>query len=326
MTPEEWQRKMQAALHLKGDAFQIPFAQIMQLFEIEQQNESNTLLLSTNYHAIFMERYREDFADPENVGNILKGMKKVLAAIAFMRDVADNVHHFQPEYETAQIELFDLKQADNLQKQAAREENLLKSALDASLFEEQGEELRAATEADRRKAQERDEAEAIALEKRVQKGTQEEALGVVETELGQHLEVLNTRLESFAGIRADLTRNWQQTEQRSTGLYALDAKTIFGFVSARVQDVDLGGINLAKVPERDALEGLQERYPLADVALFERISATEKSIQARITEINTLIDYTGLTMLKNAFPKDTEEAQKAEHGQLVLDLIAAVRQ
>ena len=182
-----------------------------------------------------------------------------------------------------------------------------------------------------REEQDREYQETLAAERQKAeearlKGVQQEALRVIETELGQVLEGLNIRLGNFAGIREDLTHNWRQTEQKTVGRYALDAKTIFGFVSARLKVVDLGVIDLNKVAERAPHEGLQERDPLADVALFERINATQEAIQARITDINTLIDYAGLTRLKNAFPAEASELQKVEHGQLVLDHFAALRQ
>jgi len=290
-----------------------PEGQLQLLEDVFEYN-----LESDNYSKALLEEHRGAFT-PDSVLPILKAL---LARIVFVQDWenAPQLRHVIPvittELEAAKVnETFVLEKANKIEfDQQTRLANLRVAEESRLLREEQDREYQESLAAELKKA-----AEALA------KGVQEEALGVVETELGEVLEDLDTRLGSFAGVRAGLVHNWQQTEQRTVGLYALDAKTIFGFVNARVNDVELGGIDLNKVPEGAALAGLREKYPLADGTFFERIGAAEKTIQERIKGINTLIDYAGLTVLKNAFPEGAEEGQKVEHGQLVLDLFAAFR-
>lgn len=278
-------------------------------------------LESDDYSRALVFEYQEAFTQEQE--DALPILKVLLARIIFVQDWenAPELQHIIPvittELEAAKIDETLIKEkADKIERAVQIQLANLQAAEEARLLrEEQDREYQETLAAERQKAE----------EARL-KETQEEALGAIETELGQFLEGLNIRLGNFAGIREDLTHNWRQTEQRSAGLYAMDAKTIFGFVSARLKVVDLGVIDLNKVAERAPHEGLQERYPLADVALFERIKATQEAIQARITDINTLIDYAGLTVLKNAFPEDAEEGQKVEHGQHILDHIAEVRQ
>ena len=294
-----------------------PEGQLQLLTDVFQHN-----LESDDYSRAVLKDYEGAFT--QDIEIALPILKALLARIVFVLDWenAPELKHVIPvittELEAAKVnETFVLEKAVRIElTQQIRLANLQVAEESRLLREEQDREFQESIAAELKKAE-----EALA------KGTQEEALGVVETELGQVLEGLNTRLESFAGISADLTRNWQQTEQRTVGHYALDATTIFGFVSSgRVKAVDLGGIDLSKVPVEAALDGLQEKYPLADGTFFERIDAAEKTIQERTEAINILIDYAGLTVLKNAFPEVASVEQKAEHGQLVLDHFAALRQ
>ncbi len=151
------------------------------------------------------------------------------------------------------------------------------------------------------------------------KESQEEALGVIEHRLDQHLESLNVRLENFAGIRSDLVRNWQQTQRRALGQNALDAEKIFEFVLLRVRDVNLEEIDLAKVQEFIVPTDLRASHSLAGAIFFDRINATHKEVQEKTEEINNLIDYAGLILLKNDFPiVPSGNEQKAQHGRDVI--------
>ncbi len=134
MTPEEYRRKFEIALLEKDHNFQILFVLIKDHVDIERQNECQE---QTNYHDIFMERYEEDFADPENVDTILEGMKKILAAIVFMRDCPNLADLVQEEYAGAQIELFEEKEAYNVQREEERETQRLQREGDRLLIEEQ---------------------------------------------------------------------------------------------------------------------------------------------------------------------------------------------
>lgn len=304
MTPEEYRRKFEIALLEKDHNFQILFVLIKNHVDIERQNECQE---QTNYHDIFMERYEEDFADPENVDTILEGMKKILAAIAFMRDYPDLADLVQEEYAGAQIELFEEKEAYNVQREEERETQRLQREGDRLLIEEQNQAFQAAAAVDRRNAEE------VLL-----KESQEEALGVIEHRLDQHLESLNVRLENFAGIRSDLVRNCQQTQIRALGQNALDAEKIFEFVLLRVRDVNLEEIDLAEVQEFIVPTDLRDSHYLAGAVFFDRITATHKEVQEKTEEINNLIDYAGLILLKNDFPPVPTKEQKAQHGRDVI--------
>ncbi|QVL56405.1 MAG: hypothetical protein KFB95_04205 [Simkaniaceae bacterium] len=278
-------------------------------------------LESDDYSKALMVEYQGAFTQEQEYAlPILKGL---LARIIFVQDweSAPELQHVIPVIKT---ELEVVKVDETIIKEKA---DKVAFALEIRIANLQAaEEARLLREEQDREYQESLAAERLKAEQARLKEAQEEALGAIETELDQAFDGLGTRLESFAAIRADLTQNWQDTASKTRGLVVYNAKEMFRFVSARLKDVDLGVIDLSKVPERAPHEGLQERYPLADVALFERINATQEAIQARITDINTLIDYAGLTRLKNAFPAEASEAQKVEHGQLVLDHITAVRQ
>jgi len=293
-----------------------PEGQLQLLTDVFQHN-----LESDDYSRAVLKDYEGAFT--QDIEIALPILKALLARIVFVLDWenAPELKHVIPvittELEAAKVnETFVLERVIKIElDQQIRLANLQVAEESRLLREEQDREFQESIAAELKKAEE-------ALAKR----TQEEDLGVVETELGQVLEGLDARLESFAGISADLRHNWQQTEQRTVGHRALDAKTIFRFVSDRLKAVDLGGIDLSKVQEEAPLAGLQEKYPLADGTFFQRINAAEKAILAQTKAINTLIDYAGLTVLKNAFPEEASAEKKAEHGQLVLDHFAAFRQ
>jgi hypothetical protein len=293
-----------------------PEGQLQLLKDVFQHN-----LESDDYSRTLMAEYQGVFTQEQEYA--LPILKFLLARIIFVQDWqnAPELQHVIPVIRT---ELEVVKVDGTIVKEKADKIECAEQIRRANLRE--AEEARTLREEQDREYQEGIEAERVKAEQARLKEDQEEALGLTETEVGQALEDLGTRLESFAGISADLIHNWQQTEQKSVGRFAMDAKTMFAFVSTRLKPVDLGAINLSKVPERALHEGLQETYPLADASFFERITAAQETIQERIAEINMLIDYAGLTTLKNAFPEGAEDAQKIEHGQRVLEYVAAVLQ
>ncbi len=292
-----------------------PEGRFQLLTDVFQHNLEND-----DYSRALIQEYQEAFTQEQEVAlPILKGL---LARIIFVQnwENAPELQHVIPVITT---ELEAAKIDEILIKEKADKVALALEIRLANL--RAAEEARVLREEQDREYQEALAAESLKAEQARLKEVQEEALGAIETELGQDLEGLNIRLGSFAGVRADLVHNWQQTETKTVGRYAMDAKTIFGFVSARLRVVDLREIDLTKVPERAPHEGLQERYPLADGTFFERITAAQETIQERTVEINTLIYYAGLTVLKNAFPANPEDGEKIEHGQRILDHVAAAR-
>ncbi|WP_316358291.1 hypothetical protein [Candidatus Neptunichlamydia sp. REUL1] len=293
-----------------------PEGQLDLLKEVFQHN-----LGSDDYSKALMLKCQGVFTqEQEHALPILKGL---LARIIFVQDweTAPELQHVIPVITT---ELEAVKIDETIIKEKADKVAL---ALEIRLANSQAaEEAKALREEQSREYQEGVEAGRLKAEQARLKEAQEEALGEIEAKLAQDLEGLEARLESFDGISADLIHNWQDTASKTHGLVVYNAKEMFRFVSNRLINIDLGAIDLSKVPEVALHEGLQETYSLADTTFFERITVAQETIQARITEINTLIGFAGLTVLKNAFPEGAEDAQKIEHGQLVLDHIAAFRQ
>lgn len=317
---QAWNRAVTAALLQKDTDFQTEFLKIKGALEREEQNESTAVLCPINYWQVFMKKYQADFADPANADLVLQGMKKVLAAIAFMRNLEDVARLVTTEYDAIPQEIIDMKIAANADAEAKRKENELQSEEARLLREEQDREFQEQLEIQRRRDAERARIE----QERLQKEEQEEALTARREELDGLLESLSPVQEAFNPVAKALQSNWQNTQIKTKGVVKYSATEMYRFVTTRLGAVNLEGLDLTKREKPEPLpEDLRETHPRAEQRFFEELESSHQALTKAIDEINQFVDYATLMQLVQSFPKEEIGAEEqARLGQQVIDLVS----
>lgn len=286
------------ALLKESPEFQENYLAIKSLYLIQKNEEEK---LTPNYFQVFNERYKADFGSPSEVKKNLVGMKKVIAAIAFMRDCEALAQKVPNEYSDAQIELFECKAAANEAKQIEIEEAKRQSEENARTIEEQDEAYQRALAIDR---------------------------GFTTSE--GFLKDYPARLESLKAVSAQCLLNAQNLGRRVKSKFApaKDQEVVGIMDKLNLPFVDLKGVDLTPLPKEMIPQVLVDRFePFIEIMMtFEecRGGVTEqafRTIQEKLKVAYNIIKLEGKEGINpDLIQRNKEFARKCQEHSKIIDI------
>lgn len=286
------------ALLKESSDFQEEYIAIKGLYSIQKEEEEKS---APNYFQVFKERYEADFGSPSEVKENLVGMKKVIAAIAFMRDCDELARRVPDEYENVQIELFADKLAADEAKQIEMEEARKQSEESVRIQREQDEAYQ----------------RSLAIDKSF-------------STLEGILEGYPKRLESLRAVSPQCLQNAQDLRRRVKNKFAPveDHEIVEIMDRLKLTVVDLTGVDLTPLPETIIPQVLVDRFePFIEIMMtFEecRGGVTEQAfqtIQARLKAVYNIIKLEGKEGINpDLIQRNKEFARKCEKHSDIIDI------